>query len=248
MAEVKLPEYTPTPEPQVEVIAKPHVGFSDLSAKREAYSWPESFKGRFDDDLLDWYIVDIVLTKQEKIDHLLNLDWSLPPFYARSLITKTSAGKFLYILGSNEIYNQEKKKITPIGEEEDAYRAWLKNAKDRFIDKRREFFASVKDGGIIFNMDEKANEIKRAERSKNIGGRQCTTYTAGLLNKFSEWLVGSGFPERVKTKSDRCMFLELLVREAVRSGKHGIFWVTPEEYSIFSEDDNRSGLLKRLKD
>jgi hypothetical protein len=151
-------------------------------------------------------------------------------------------------LGSNEIYNQEKEKITPIGEEQDAYRAWLKTAKDRFIDKRRDFFASVKDGGIIFNMDEKSAEIKRAERSKNIGGRQCTTYTAGLLNKFSEWLVGSGFPEKVKTKSDRGMFLELLVREAVSSGKDGIFWVTPEEYSIFSEDDNRSDLLKRLKD
>jgi hypothetical protein len=48
-------------------------------------------------------------------------------------------------------------------------RAWLKIAKDRFISKKMDFFASIKDGGIIFNMDEKASEIKRAERSKNIG-------------------------------------------------------------------------------
>jgi hypothetical protein len=97
-------------------------------------------------------------------------------------------------------------------------------------------------------MDEKSPDVKRAARAKNIGGRQCTTYQAGLLDKFSEWLVGSGFPEKVKTKKDRCLFLDLLVREAVLSGKEGLFWVTPEEYAIFSEDENRSDLLKRLKD
>jgi hypothetical protein len=246
--EVELPTYQIETKKEEPLVVQPKiVGFSDLSTKRIAYEWPEHVKEKFEPEILDWYIADIVLTKQEKIDHLLNLDWSSPPFYAAPLRTNTSSDKFLYILGSNEIYNHQKEKITPVGEEEDAYRAWLKNAKDRFIDRRQDFFASVKDGGIIFNMDEKSAEIKRAERSKNIGGRQCTTYTAGLLNKFSEWLVGAGFPEKVKTKADRCMFLELLVRQAVRSGKDGIFWVTPEEYSIFSEDENRSDLLKRLK-
>ena len=106
----------------------------------------------------------------------------------------------------------------------------------------------MKDGGIIFNVDEKRPDIARAARAKNIGGRQCTTYQAELLDKFSEWLVGSGFPAEIKTKKDRCLFLDLLIREAVLTGKDGIFWVTPEEYAIFSEDEHRSYLLKNLKD
>jgi hypothetical protein len=248
---VELPIH-PTSElviPEVSVsVPVESVGFSNLSNRREAQTWPVYIKERFSSEVMDWYIADVILNEKEKIEHLLNLNWSDPPRYAKPLIAKTSDGKNLYILGSKNIYNNAKEKTTPIGSEEDAYRAWLKIAKDSFIAKRSDLFASIKDGGIIFNMDEKASSVTRAARAKNIGGRQCTTYQAGLLDKFSEWLVGSGFPEEVKTKKDRCLFLDLLVREAVLSGKEGIFWVTPEEYSIFSEDDNRSDLLKRLKD
>ena len=247
----ELPVHTSTEPNVVEtpvVTPNESVGFSDLSSQREGYNWPEYIKERFTPEVLDWYIADIVLSEKDKIDHLLNLNWSDPPRYAKPLIAKTSDGKNLYILGSKNIYNNAKEKTTPIGAEEDVYRSWLKTAKDSFIDKRSDIFASIKDGGIIFNMDEKASNVTRAARAKNIGGRQCTTYQAGLLDKFSEWLVGSGFPEKVKTKKDRCLFLDLLVREAVVSGKEGIFWVTPEEYAIFSEDENRSDLLKRLKD
>lgn len=224
------------------------IGFSNLSAQREAYAWPDYIKERFSNEVLEWYVADIVLSEKDKIEHMLTLNWSDPPRYAKPLLAKTSEGKNLYILGSKNIYNNAKERTTPIGLEEDAYRAWLKTSKDSFIAKRADLFASIKDGGVIFNIDEKSPDVRRAARAKNIGGRQCTTYQAGLLDKFSEWLVGSGFPEKVKTKKDRCLFLDLLVREAVVSGKEGIFWVTPEEYSIFSEDENRSDLLKRLKD
>ena len=101
---------------------------------------------------------------------------------------------------------------------------------------------------ISFNLDEKAAEIKRASRSKTFKGRACTSYKEITLNLFSEWLVGSPFPEQVKTKKDRCMFLDLVVREAVLAGKEGLYWVTPEEMAIFSEDEHRADLLKRLKD
>jgi superfamily II DNA or RNA helicase len=248
---VDLPVHV-APEPDVvEVpLTSPvdSIGFSNLSAQREAYAWPEYVKERFSNEVLEWYIADIVLSEKDKIEHMLTLNWSDPPRYAKPLLAKTSEGKNLYILGSKNIYNNAKESTTPIGLEEDAYRAWLKTSKDSFIAKRADLFASIKDGGVIFNMDEKSPDVRRAARAKNIGGRQCTTYQAGLLDKFSEWLVGSGFPEKVKTKKDRCLFLDLLVREAVVSGKEGIFWVTPEEYSIFSEDENRSDLLKRLKD
>lgn len=247
---VELPTFTPE-EPKEETPITPDipvsVGFSDLSAQREAYAWPEYIKERFKPEVLDWYIADIVLSDKEKIQHLLTLNWSAPPPYAAPLIATVSDGKKLYILGSKTIYNDSKEKITPVGAEEDAYRSWIKSAKDKFVSKKTDLFASIKDGGIIFNMDEKSEDVKRASRAKNIGGRQCTTYQAGLLDKFSEWLVGTGFPEKVKTKKDRCLFLDLLVREAIITGKDGIFWVTPEEYSIFSEDEHRADLLKRIK-
>jgi hypothetical protein len=248
---VDLPVHAAPEEAAVEAPVVPpveSVGFSNLSAQREAHAFPEYIRERFTPEVLDWYIADVVLSEKDKIEHLLTLNWSDPPRYAKPLLAKTSEGNNLYILGSKNIYNNAKEKTTPIGVEEDAYRAWLKAAKDSFVARKADLFASIKDSGVIFNMDEKSPDVKRAARAKNIGGRQCTTYQAGLLDKFSEWLVGSGFPEKVKTKKDRCLFLDLLVREAVLSGKEGLFWVTPEEYAIFSEDENRSDLLKRLKD
>jgi superfamily II DNA or RNA helicase len=248
---VDLPVHATPEQAAVEAPVVPpveSVGFSNLSAQRQAHTFPEYIRERFTPEVLDWYIADIVLSEKDKIEHLLTLNWSDPPRYARPLLAKTSEGNNLYILGSKNIYNNAKEKTTPIGLEEDAYRAWLKQAKDSFVARKADLFASIKDSGVIFNMDEKSPDVKRAARAKNIGGRQCTTYQAGLLDKFSEWLVGSGFPEKVKTKKDRCLFLDLLVREAVLAGKEGLFWVTPEEYAIFSEDENRSDLLKRLKD
>ena len=248
---VELPTFTPR-EPKEEekpmTQVEQAVGFSDLSAQRESYAWPEYIKERFKPEVLDWYIADVVLTDKEKVQHMLTLNWSSPPPYAAPLVATEPDGKKLYILGSKNIFNDAKEKITPVGAEEDAYRAWVNTAKDKFVSKKSDLFASIKDGGIIFNMDEKSPDVRRAARAKNIGGRQCTTYQAGLLDKFSEWLVGTGFPEKVKTKKDRCLFLDLLVRESVLSGKDGIFWITPEEYSIFSEDEHRPDLLKRLKD
>jgi superfamily II DNA or RNA helicase len=222
---------------------------STLTAQREAHPFPPFIRDRFGPEVLDWYIADNVLTEDEKIRHLLTLNWSAPPKYAEPLITETSEGKKLYILGSKKIYNDGKEKITPVGPEEDAYRAWVKTAKDRFVSRKSDLSGSMNEDKLIaFNLDEKAAEIKRASRSKTFKGRACTSYKEITLNLFSEWIVGSPFPEQVKTKKDRCMFLDLLVREAVLAGKEGLYWITPEEMAIFSEDEHRADLLKRLKD
>ena len=222
---------------------------SNLTAQRESYDFPKYIRDRFAPEVLDWYLADNVLTEKEKINHLLTLNWSAPPEYAKRLITETSEGKKLYILGSKQIYNDAKEKITPVGAEEDAYRSWVKNAKDMFVSRKTDLSGSMnEDKMIVFNLDEKASEIKRASRSKTFKGRACTSFQAGTLNLFSEWLTGSPFPEEVKTKKDRCLFLDLLVREGIISGKEGLLWITPEEMSIFSEDEHRGDLLKRLKD
>jgi superfamily II DNA or RNA helicase len=219
----------------------------DIEAKREVYEWPPYIKSRFKNDILNWYVADNLLSEDEKVAHLLNLNWSEPPIYAQPL-KASNKELLLYVLGSKKIFNSAKQLITPVGAEEDLYQEWLKNSKDKFIDRKDELFASLKEKALVFNVDEKSEEIKRALRSKVIGGRACTSYTENVLNAFSQWLVGSGFPEEVKTKKDRCLFLDLLIKEAVLSKKQGIFWVTPEELEIFNEPDNRSDLLKRLKD
>lgn len=244
---IELPVYEPTVE-ETEAPAVTET-VSSLAPQRESYDFPPYMREKFSREVLDWYIADNVLTPKEKITHLLNLNWSVPPIYAKELITETSDGKKLYILGSKEIYNDKKEKITPIGNEEDAYRAWVRNAKDRFVSKKSDLSASMnEDKMIAFNLDEKSDSVQRASRSKSFKGRACTSFQIGTLNLFSEWLVGSPFPEDVKTKKDRCMYLDLLVRQAIIDGKQGLFWITPEEMSIFSEDEHRMDLLRRLKD
>lgn len=235
----------PLPEGEVQE-APEEQPISSLASQRD---FPEFILQRFSPEVLDWYVADNVLTEKDKIQHMLTLNWDAPPIYAKRLITETSEGKKLYILGSKQIYNEAKERITPIGAEQDAYRAWVKAAKDQFVARKTDLAGSMnEDKMIVFNLDEKASEIKRADRSKTFKGRACTSYQAGTLNLFSEWLTGSPFPEDVKTKKDRCMFLDLLVREAVVAGKEGLIWITPEEMAIFSEDEHRADLLKRLKD
>jgi superfamily II DNA or RNA helicase len=247
--DVELPTFEPSkPLEEITPVATPSVGFSDISIQRESYAWPPYIKERFSAQVLDWHYVDIVMTESDKIIHLLNLNWSNPPIYAAPLLTKTSDNKSLYILGSKNIYNEDKEKIVPVGAEEDAYRNWVKVLKDSFIAKKGDLFVSVKDGGMFFTLDPKSSTIERVKRSKVIVGRQCTSYESGTLDRFSEWLVGSGFPEKVKTKKDRCMFLDLLIREAIISKKDGIFFLTPEEFSVLDDDANRPDVLKRLKE
>lgn len=220
----------------------------NIDAKRESLDIPNFIKSKFSKEVLNWYTIDTVLTGDEKIRHILSINWESPPPYAAPLFTTLPDGKRLYILGDKKIYNDSKQKITPIGEEQNAYKEWLKNAKDKFVSRKADLFASIKDQSIVFNLDEKSTEIKRAPRSKNIGGRACTSYKEDVLNAFSNWLNGEPFPEQIKTKKDRCLYLDLLVRQSIVSGKQGLMWITPEEFEIFSADENRPELLKRLKD
>jgi hypothetical protein len=155
----------------------------------------------------------------------------------------------LYVLGSNNIYNTNKEKTVPIGEEKDAYTEWLNRQKSYFLERKDDIFASMKEDpkSIIFNISEKPGPIERATRSKNIGGRACQSYNESILNSFSEWLVGEPFPESVSTKKERCLYLDLLLRRAILQKKEGLFWIAPQVYSILDEFDNRKDLLKELK-
>jgi hypothetical protein len=140
-----------------------------LEKRTDDFTFPEYIRKRFDSEILEWYVLDHVLSLQERIKVILSVDWKNPPLYAAPL--ETVDGVKLYILGPKNIYNARKEKIDPIGEEEDSYRKWVDMLIERFIQTKESYFASMKENTIIFNLDEKTVPIKRVERKKNIGGR-----------------------------------------------------------------------------
>jgi hypothetical protein len=82
--------------------------------------------------------------------------------------------------------------------------------------------------------------------SEKLRGRACTSYKEGVLNAFSRWIKDEGFPAKIKTKKDRCMYLNFIVREAILSGKDGLFWLTPEEFEILNEPSVSKNLRDKL--
>jgi hypothetical protein len=213
---------------------------STLDEKRKQLDLSDDIKSRFDRSVIDWYIVDQEMTQQERIQHMLSLDWNNPPIYAKILKVND-----LKILGSKQIYNSNNEHITPIGKQADTYFKWVKQRMDLFLETKDKFFAAMQNGRIAFNLDDSQEELKRVERSKVIKGKACGSYHEPLLKRFAEWL-GFPIPESVGTKTARCQFLALAIRQAVIN-KKDIMWWTPEEWDIFDEDSNRKDLLLKLK-
>ena len=205
----------------------------DLEERISEYKWPD-FAKVFSSEVKLWYFVDHVLKPEEKQQYIFGLDWSNPPIYASVLRTEN-----MYIFGNNNVYNTKFEKFVPIGAEKDEYDAWVKALKERFISTKNQYFAGLKRGEgetkLIFNLDEKSIPIKKAERSKGIGGRACLSYSVDILNAFVEWL-GSKYPAEVKNRGQKCIFLDMLIRKAILEKKEGIVWYTPEEWDILSED------------
>jgi hypoxanthine phosphoribosyltransferase len=220
----------------------------DIVAKREAYDFPEGIREMFDEEILNWYIVDAVLTESERIQHLLYLDWEDPPIYAKDLRITMENGNHLYVLGAEKLYNNEKLPIVPIGDEKDAYTKWLTEQKNTFIERRNDIFASVENGTIAFNIENVPNEVKRASRTKSFKPRQCSSFNLGVLSPFVKWLSDEPFPKTITTKEKQCLYLELAFRRAVLAGKERIFWVAPQVLEIFLEDRTRKDILARMKD
>jgi hypothetical protein len=197
-------------------------------------------KGDFSDEVKTWYVVDQVLSKDERLNHMINLDWENPPVYAGVLKLDND----IRVLGSGLFY-KGKKKVSLLGEDFDVYTKWVISRKNAYVAAKNTFSATIKNG-ILFNLNEQDTELKLAERTKSFGGRNCNTFQKGLISKFAEWLDGRGFPREL-TKPEQCQYISLLIRDAILKGKEGLSWWTPEEMSIFNEDVNSKDLLARLK-
>ena len=192
------------------------------------------------------YIIDNVLTTEERTHYLLNqVNWSNPPVYVKPLMINED----MFVLGSSKIYNSDKELFVPIGKEKDTYDKWVNKLKNKFINIKDKFLVSSKAGKLNFNIDEKSKDkLIVAKRTNSIANRACTNYDIETYNMLLKWLTNeSRFPEGVGAKPSRCFYLDLVTRKAVLNNKDGIYWITPEEFEILLEDDNRADLLKRIK-
>ena len=150
-----------------------------------------------------------------------------------------------------DLFCHLKKLITPIGEEQDAYTRWLSKQKDGFIAKKDVPYVSMKfdPKSIIFTIDPKSQDVKKAPRTKVITGRACGSYVEPVLNSYLTWITGEQtFPATVTSKKDRCMYMDLVIRREVLRDNEKLVWLAPEILDIFdNEAENRKDLLKRLK-
>ena len=219
--DVDIPNFIDDEEEEVEV--------PSLDSKR--IELPAYVK-TFSIEVQDWYIVDALLTRQEKTAYLLAGTWDQP--YSKPL----KAGD-IYVLGSRRVYDSDLKPVEPVGEQLDQFKSWRKDLENKFVAKKSDIYASMKDDKIIFNLNPKSTEVEVIARSKTIGGQACTSYKEETLRSFAVWLSGKEFPEEAKGKKDRCMYLNFLVRDAILAGKHGIYWITPEEFDVLNEKGNK---------
>jgi hypothetical protein len=200
---------------------------STIAEISKNYKWVAPFSK----EVNEWYIADHVLTPEQKIKYLLETDKAI------------KVGDF-QVLGSNKFYKNGET-LTLVGKNADDYAKWVEELKTRFI-ANKGFFATVSDGRLKFNIDEKAEKLQVVERFKNIGGLSCISYHLNILSLFAEWL-GSPFPNTVDTKVQRCQYISLLVRDAILKKKDGIVWWTPEEWEIINEPTNRKDIISRSK-
>ena len=200
-----------------------------LEAKRDEL--PDYVK-TFSTEVQDWYIVDVMLTKSEKVAYLLSGNWDKA--YSTSLKTGS-----IYVLGLNRVFDSDLKPVVPVGEQLDEYKQWRRVLENRFVARKSDIFASMKDDKLIFNLNPKNNEVEVVGRTKTIGGQACASFKEETLNSFAKWLNGKGFPEQAKGKKDRCLYLNFLIREAVLAGKQGLYWITPEEFEVLNEKGNK---------
>jgi len=121
--------------------------------------------------------------------------------------------------------------MVPVGKDADQVADWTVSLDDK-VKKTTDVFASQKQGKLVFNLDKTAKTVVPAKRSKTIGGMVCDFFNVDVLNMLAMWLDASGFPAKVKSRKDKCVYLHCAIRQAILDGKKGIYWLTPEEFSF----------------
>ena len=240
------------PEIQVEAAAEPVKEIINVDKLVSDYKWPEYAK-TFPKEVLQWYFVDHIMSTKDRTTHIIDvLNESLyeAPLYASPLVVEISDDEYFYVI-DNKFYNNEYEQFEPIGDQKDAYEAWTKQRKQKFIDSRDSYFVAMERNdekqtrNIVMNVDHTDLPLKRAKPTKTLSGRMCTTYKAEFIQRFIE-LLGQTEPPGLQ-KEPRCMFLALVARKAILEGREGLVWWTPEEWEMLNGTKNSDEIRKALK-
>lgn len=203
--------------------------------------------------VLDWYIVDSVMSKEDKQRHLLSLDRTGElPMYARGLVVP---GVNFLVLGKDLIYDTDNNLVTPVGTDKDAYDEWLRNRMNELIAKVKDedrilcTLAENKAGQMVLKFaafEIVEGHVKRVSRTKTIDPKDCTFYSVTDLATFVQDL-GTAFPKSVQKKDDQCYYLNFVIRDALLKANPRIVWVQPEVWNILSSEPARTTLRGKLK-
>jgi hypothetical protein len=229
--------------------AKPAVSLEALRAQQVWKFGVESMPPA----VLDWYIVDSVMTSEEKRAHMLSLDRASElPLYARGLVVP---GVQFLVLGKDQIYNDEGELVTPVGTDKDAYDEWLRNHIASVVSKIKEedrilcTMSANKAGQLVLKFaafEVAEGHVRRASRTKTVDPKDCTFYSVGELAALVSDL-GAPFPESIQKKADQCYFLNFVVRDAILRAHPKIVWIQPELWDVLSNEPARTTLRGKLK-
>ena len=195
---------------------------SEINIDEKIEELPEIIKS-FRKEVLEWYVVDNKLTESQKAKYILSLTEDKP--YS----TPIKVGEM--IMGIDKVYDKTGKTMVPIGKDADQVADWTVTVDDK-VRTNTDVFASQKQDKLVFNLDKTAKTVVPAKRSKTIGGMVCDFFNVDVLNMLAVWLDASGFPAKVKSRKDKCIYLQCSIRQAILDGKKGIYWLTPEEFSF----------------
>lgn len=225
---------------------------ASLESLRSQQAWKHGM-GSMPPAVLDWYIVDSVMSEEEKRRYLLEMDRTGElPMFVRGLVVP---GIQSLVLGKDLIYDTEGNLVTLIGRDKDAYDEWLRNHMDELVRKIKDedrilcTMAQNKAGQMVLKFaafELVDGHVKRVSRVKTIDPKDCTFYSVTDLTTLVQDL-GSAFPPSVQKKDDQCYALNFVIRDAVLKANPRIAWVPPELWNVLSSEPARTALRGKLK-
>lgn len=224
-----------------------------LNRIRRTFGWKYGMD-KMDSAVLNWYIADTVLSKDDKKKLLLSLprEGELPPFMKGLVVPGTD----LLVLGAGEIYNAEGENTVPVGREKDAFEAWIAEHIEsitKAVKTENKLVCTMGETKAGFSVLKFAaftvenGKVVREKREKTIKAKECGFFTVTELATLAEEVNPPGFPEGVVKKEDKCLVLGLTCRQASMRGHPLIYWVPPELMNILSEEPYKTKLRSSLK-
>ena len=228
-------------------------GGDPLETLRTSTVWKFGL-GTFPVPVLNWYLADTMLYKEDKHKLMLSLPRTgdLPPFLKDLVIP----GINFLVLGHDKIVNPAGEVTTPIGAEKDAFTAWINGHIDRIAtavkteDRIVCTMGETKAGKSVLKFaafTEDGGKVKREKREKTIKAKECAFFNVKELDTFAAELHPPGVPEGAGKKDDKCMVLGVFVRDAVLNGSPLVLWIPPELMEVLSEDPYKTTLRSKLK-